>query len=49
MTKQVEAPILLNQAAALPVQDRVSLSPMGTLQVRGKREPQQVYALKRRP
>ena len=49
MTKQVEATILLNQAAALPVQDRVSLSPMGTLRVRGKRELQQVYALKRRP
>jgi adenylate cyclase len=48
MTKQVEVSILLNQAAVLLVRDRVSLSPMGTLRVRGKREPQQVYALKRR-
>ncbi len=45
MTKEVEATILLNETAALRVRDRIVLRPMGNVHVRGKQEPQTIYAL----
>ncbi|MGC9400228.1 MAG: adenylate/guanylate cyclase domain-containing protein [Anaerolineae bacterium] len=45
MTKRVEATILLNAAAAARVRHHLSLRPMGHVKIRGKEEPQPVYAL----
>ena len=45
MTKQVDATILLNAAAARRVRERLPLQSMGRVKVRGKEAPQPIYTL----
>lgn len=45
MTKELDATVLLSEATAATVQKWASLRPIGRVQVRGKQEPVQVYAL----